>query len=146
MKKLYFASVCVLGLLLASCASAPRGIYRVSSTNRVMNTIGGNIIVNDIYADLDVRPTKMTYVYETSFDKSEMVKESAVLDNAIYEALIKANADVMVSPIFKIEYEEDSRGKYYTITVVGYPADYKKFTQEKTPCQGVEERRFISRC
>ncbi|MBQ7209950.1 MAG: hypothetical protein IJS05_03540 [Paludibacteraceae bacterium] len=126
MKKLKLMAVCLLGVMLASCSS--NGIYRVTSTNRVKNPK-----VADIYAELEVRPAKMTYVYEASFNRAEVVKEDVVKENAIYEALLKANADVMVSPIFKIEYEEDNRGKYYTITVTGYPADFKKFVQDKAP-------------
>ena len=119
MKKLFFFIV-VACMALTSCST-----YRVNSKGRTMEPL-----VSPLYATVDVRPNKITYTYQVSFKKNEFVDEKSLCDNAVYEALIQAKADVLVAPTFKVESEIDGR-KYYTITVTGYPADFTEFVQEK---------------
>ena len=120
MKKICFIAIVVAGVVLSSCSS-----YRVSSTPKLLEPR-----VAPVHATLEVRQSKFTYIYQQTFPKNAMVNEEQLRDNAVYEALAQAKADVLIAPTFKTEVEVDGR-KYYTITVTGYPADYTGFVQEK---------------
>ena len=117
-KLLLIAAVACLAL--TSCST-----YRVNSKARVMEPF-----VAPLHAVVDVRPAKITYSYQVTFKKNEPVNEQVLRDNAVYEALIQAKADVLVAPTFKVECEIEGR-KYYTVTVTGYPADFTEFIQDK---------------
>ena len=120
-KFLLFVSA-VMCLALASCSS-----YKVTSKGRTLEPY-----VAPVHANLDIRPTKISYVYQVTYKKNAIVNEKVLCENAVYEALAQAKADVLVAPTFKVEVEVEGR-KYYTITVTGYPADYVEFVQEKQP-------------
>ena len=122
MRKHLLAFVAIVaGIALTSCSS----YYRVNSTPKVLEPS-----VAPVHATLEVRQSKITYVYQQTFSKSAIVDENQLRENALYEAIAQARADVLVAPTFKTELEIDGR-KYYTVTVSGYPADYSEFVQEK---------------
>ena len=120
-KLLLFMSAAIC-LSLASCSS-----YKVTSKGRTIEPL-----VAPVYANLDIRPTKISYVYQVTYKKNAIVNEKVLCENAVYEALAQAKADILVAPTFKVEVEVEGR-KYYTVTVTGYPADFIELVQEKQP-------------
>ena len=86
-------------------------------------------IVADLIADLYVRSEKATYTYNVSLkkhsDKHNAIEE--MKENAVFELLRQANADVLVAPQFKVTKITCTSDIDYEIVVTGYPAYYTNF-------------------
>lgn len=92
------------------------------STTKTMDVNGAGIIQMPVLADLDIKDIKVS----GSARALEMPLEN-IKNNAVNDALIKANADVLVEPKFVIE--KSTQGTIVTVT--GYPATYKNFRNIK---------------
>lgn len=99
---------------LYSCSSLQK-----TSTAKTLDIIGAGILHFPVVADLDVRETKVsgsiTGRTGSSIDLMKM--------EAIAAALKSGSADVLVEPAYQIETE----GSRVSVTVTGFPANYKNF-------------------
>jgi hypothetical protein len=108
---LFLALIVLSGL--TSCSSFK------SSTTKSMGIYGAGIIQKPVLVDLDVKGTRVTGMANGLTNKNlEMVKQDAVAD-----ALKKADADILVEPKF----ETAIRNGHISVTVTGFPATYKNF-------------------
>lgn len=120
MKKFYdFLTVIACLLAVSSCC--------VMRTTTVTQTVTPR--TNDLIADLDVRSDKVSETFTTELSNKELVKLDDLKDNAVYEALKKIGADILVAPQYKITKEICNSTTVYTIVVSGYPAFYTNFRQ-----------------
>ena len=122
MKKLSFAAVIVGALLLASCA-----------TNRTMSSVtlidADNYVVDvkPMIATLQVQDTHVDGEFRWEGKKRASVNYEELRDNAIYDALRKRQADVLVAPQYQTVTEIRGNRKYIRVYVTGYPAIYVNF-------------------
>ncbi|NPA43757.1 MAG: hypothetical protein GXO27_07000 [Chlorobi bacterium] len=110
MKKLLLLT---FGFLLASC-----GTTRIK-TARAMPVDGIGVIHKPVVAELEVRESKVT----GEATAPARVSVESVKNQAIIDALQKADADVLVEPVYDIKI---TRFKIVA-KVTGYPAVYKNF-------------------
>jgi hypothetical protein len=103
----------VLSVLVVSCAAPRRSI-----TARTASIHGTGVMQNPVLVDLDVSAEKVTGTASGRRSEVNAVKIAAVSD-----AVTKANADVLVEPVYTTSLE---RGQL-TVTVSGYPAVYTNF-------------------
>lgn len=90
-----------------------------TSTSKTTDIYGSGVIHLPVVAELDVSNVKVTGTAAAAKGTSiEVVKQDAVAD-----ALKKANADVLVEPKF----ETETTASQTTATVTGFPATYKNF-------------------
>lgn len=90
-----------------------------TNTSKTMDIYGAGVLHKPVIVDLDVKEIRVTGMATMTKGVSiEPVKQDAVAD-----ALRKANADVLVEPKFETK---TSRG-LTTATVTGFPATYKNF-------------------
>ena len=116
MKKQAFVLLVILAMIASSCT-----VSKTVSSARQM-TPKTQVMV----ADLEVGTIKVTGEFKYDTKKNQIVDTKELVENAIYNALQPANADVLVAPITQVV--QDTRGrKYYTVTVTGYPAYYRNF-------------------
>jgi hypothetical protein len=97
-------------------------------TMNVMKITNTGVIQKQVLVDLIVDENKVTGIAK----ESKGVDIEIVKNNAIYDALKKVNADILIEPTFEIEqsFQETK------VTVVGYPGKYKNFrpiTLEEMP-------------
>ncbi|MBC6491528.1 hypothetical protein BC349_10815 [Flavihumibacter stibioxidans] len=99
---------------LFSCSSLQK-----TSTAKTLDIVGAGVLHFPVVADLDVRETKVSGTkagtISTSLDLMKM--------EAIAAALKSGNADVLIEPAYQI----DTEGSRVTVTVTGWPANYKNF-------------------
>ncbi|SRR5690554_6860297 len=112
MKKIIYLSASLL--FLASCTTIKSG------TSKTMDIVGPGVIQMPVVADLNVRPTKVSYT--KTFKKVESSSTNAKTD-VVRELLKRENADVLVEPTF----ESSTVGSKTEITVYGFPATYVNF-------------------
>ena len=108
-----FAWIVSIALLLPSCAVTSK-----TETARSIGIYGPGVLQNPVMADLDVNEVKVTG--NATGRKSHLAE---VKNLAITDALKKANADVLIEPIFTVEIN----GSKVTAIVTGYPSVYKNF-------------------
>ena len=94
----------------------------------VMKITNTGVIQKQVLVDLIVDENKVTGIAK----ESKGVDIEIVKNNAIYDALKKVNADILIEPTFEIEqsFQETK------VTVIGYPGKYKNFrpiTLEEMP-------------
>lgn len=150
MKKLFFfGALCAL-FCLSSCNT--KTLY---STARTVEPE-----VKYYMADLDIKTEKIKG--EFTFQKRLNVTEKQMIENAIFNALDKVQADFIVGLQTQISSEFTSNGKLKAkkVTVTGYPAYYKnvrpipasKFTAEELKAEtpyiikenvGGEEKSYV---
>lgn len=150
MKKLFFfGALCAL-FCLSSCS-----IKTLQSTAKEIQPEIGLYM-----ADLDIKTEKVKN--EFVFEKSLRISEKQMIENAIFNALDKINADYIVGLQTQISSEFTSNGKLKAkkVTVTGYPAYYKnvrpipasKFTAEELKAEtpyiikenvGGEEKSYV---
>lgn len=118
MKKYLFLSLMIL--LMASCTVTNSKYSTAKSID--INLTG--IIQKPVVVDLDVKETKVS---GTATEKSESVSIETVKQEAIVDAVKKSNADILVEPMFTTE----TIGEKITVTVTGFPANYKNFRSIK---------------
>jgi len=112
MKKIIYLSVSLL--LFASCSTIKSG------TSKTMDIVGPGVIQMPVVADLNVRPTKVSFT--KVFKKVEGSSTNAKTD-VVRELLKRENADVLVEPTF----ESSTMGTKTEITVYGFTATYVNF-------------------
>lgn len=127
--------------VLAICAVSFQSccMTRVNSVTKAKNPQ-----TSELLADLDVRSEKVSYTYQTTIKSSKIaIDVNDLKDNAVYEALKKVGADVMVAPQFMINCQACLFETTYEITVTGYPAYYTNIRQmpvaEKTEMKELKE-------
>lgn len=109
--KQIIAATLVLGL--ASCGTIKKNTVKESDVQ------GPTVIQKPVVADLEVKETKVTGTYSDRSKKTmKFVKEMA-----LYDALQKANADVLI----EARYVTVKKFGRIEVTVTGYPATYKNF-------------------
>ncbi len=116
MKKLFFLSTLCALICLSSCSINKT----VKSTAKEIQPEIGLYI-----ADLDIKTEKVKN--EFVFEKSLNISENEMIENAIFNALDKINADFMVGLQTQItaEYTSNAKLKSKKVIVTGYPAYYK---------------------
>ena len=93
---------------------------------RLMNSVTHKKVnVVDVFADLDISTTKITYFYVPT----RVVRaggDENIIKTAIREALVaNGNADGLVGVEKQIKYNED--GEIESVAITGYPAKYINF-------------------
>jgi len=116
MKRFVFSMVFVLLLvaLLTSCSSGPPPVRIYDLEAYASHTY---LTKEPLVAKLNVKAAKAT----GRADGSGLYSLEILKDNAIYDALRKTNADVMVEPKFAVTI---TRGNHITVEVTGFPATY----------------------
>lgn len=109
----------LISLLLISCSASMR-----TNTSKGTDIQNFGVIQKLVIADLDVKETKITGS-ATSILTTSITKQSLqdVKNMALADALKKANADILIEPIFDIA----MAGNKIAVSVTGYPATYKNF-------------------
>lgn len=103
----------LIGIIFTSCATTKTG------TVKTMDIIGPGVLHMPVVVDLDVKQTKATTTETFSNTKSLEIAKNEVVRKLTKEQ----NADLLVEPTFE---SKTSNGKT-TLTVVGFPANYKNF-------------------
>ena len=78
------------------------------------------IIQKPVVVDLEVKEVKVT---GSATENSETSSIEIVKQEAIVDAVKKSNSDILVEPMFTTE----TIGNKITVTVIGFPANYKNF-------------------
>lgn len=84
----------------------------------------------EVMADLDIRTEKITHNYQVVLKKSLLIDEEELKENAVFDALKKVGADVLVAPQFQIFKKSCLEETTVDIVVTGYPAYYTNFRQK----------------
>lgn len=108
-------------LLLTSCGITTKS---KTSTVKTMDIINGGVYTKPLLADLDVKETKVTATAKGTLSKDGI---DFVKNQAVASALKTTNGDILVEPKYDIE----TVGDDITVTVTGFPANYKNFRQLK---------------
>ncbi len=110
----------VLPLFFTSCATmqTSTNIKSKYGTAKHIDVEGSGILCKPVIADLEVKPTKVTASAEGDNTTVSKLKKAA-----IFNAVEKSSADIIVEPIYVVERDND----HLKVTVKGYPAFYKNF-------------------
>ncbi|MCB8964227.1 MAG: hypothetical protein H6536_04210 [Bacteroidales bacterium] len=108
-----FPVLVLLAMLVSSCSVVK------TRTAKIADVYSGGVIQKPVIVDLNVAETKVTGTAEAK----TVVPVSKIKEDAVADALKKANADVLVEPIF----ETVKANAKTTVTVTGFPAYYKNF-------------------
>ena len=112
-----------------------RPVHRIVDTTisdvNTANFIDGGIFVTPVVADLDIRPNRITETTKLTFPLSTRPDMIDLRRQAIANAILKADADVLIEPIFNIDVNTNTQTSQaeYTMTIRGYPASYRNFRQ-----------------
>lgn len=120
MKKTILFTFIALGAIMTSCKSPMQYSTRTARTE----TMPVETWSSWTTADLEVAEQKVRITIQAPADNSFAVSEKQLKENAIGELLEKYNADILVNPLFKCDYQD---GKLVSVTVSGYPAKHKNF-------------------
>lgn len=118
MKKtiLSFSKLFTFLILLVVFFSCSEMKYYSTKSSDILSS---RVIQKPVVADLDVAEKKVT----GTASNSSSISLKKIENNAIYDALSKSNADILIEPRFTTEIKKGVT----TITVTGYPAIYKNF-------------------
>ncbi|MBK9149234.1 MAG: hypothetical protein IPM12_15620 [Flavobacteriales bacterium] len=119
MKYTSFLLCVVLLAGLASCTTTTK-----VQTSKSMDIYGAGVIQHPVIGELEVRVTKIS----ASLTESSTIHMETLKSMVIADAIKTAAADVLVEPTFTTE----TTGMRTTITVVGFPANYKNFRLMRT--------------
>lgn len=122
MKKLNFFLLVILVVCATSC--------KLTKTVSVVRELEPKTHV--LVADLEVGTKKVVGEYQYKMKKRLFLptKIQELIDDAIYNALIPANADVLVGATTQVVQESRPLKTIFTVTVTGYPAYYRNFRHE----------------
>jgi hypothetical protein len=120
MKKVLY-SFFVFGILAVTSCNVTKAKYSTAKSIDIYHT---GIIQKPVVVDLDVKETKVSGI---ATENSESASIETVKQEAIVDAVKKANADILVEPMFTTE----TIGEKITVTVSGFPANYKNFRSIK---------------
>ncbi len=121
MKKSILFTFVAVGLCLSAC-KAPSTVYSTRTARSQEMPV--ETWSSWTTADLDVSDQRVKLTIAIPQDPSIIVSEAQYKENAIGELLEKSNADVLVNPMFKMDYRN---GRLESITVSGYPAKHRNF-------------------
>ncbi len=128
MKNVYYVLVFVGAMLFASCAT-----NRTVSYTTAIGADNYIIDVTPMTATLQVSDKHVVGNFNWVGKKRAVVNFDEMRDNAIFNALRKANADVLITPQYQIETSIRGGSKHVDVTVIGYPARYISFTAAPAP-------------
>lgn len=120
-KKIYylFAAVILAAVATSCCHTKTYSTVKTTSPE-----------TSQVVADLEISHSKITETVSYEFKVRDKVNHDDLKDNAVFEALAKSRADILVAPQFKISRRYCGGSSVdYTITVTGYPATYSNFRQ-----------------
>ncbi len=123
--KIILLSVVLLSLLFGSCATV-QTTAKVNSKYgeaKQLDVYGHGVTYTPVIADLEVKPSKVT---ASASQRDGIV--SKLKKAALFNAVEKSKADVIVEPIYVVERND----RDVKVTVKGYPAFYKNFRNLKT--------------
>lgn len=122
MKKQSIVLLVVLAIFATSC--------KLTKTTSIVRELEPK--TNVLVADLEVKTEKVVGEFQYKMKKRMFLptKMQELIDDAIYNALIPANADVLVGATTQVVQESRPFKTFYTITVSGYPAYYRNFRHE----------------
>lgn len=122
MKKFNFFLLVILAVFATSC--------KLTKTVSVVRELEPKTHV--LVADLEVGKNKVVGEYQYKMKKRLFLptKMQELIDDAIYNALIPANADVLVGATTRVVQESRPFKTFFTVTVTGYPAYYRNFRHE----------------
>lgn len=112
------------------------GMAVMQSCTSYKSTVSGTRImepeIKRLMADLEVGTERVTASFSienTRYKKNRMVGEKDMMLNAVYDALLRVNADAMIGVQYKMysEYDYKLQIRTRTITVTGYPVWYRNF-------------------
>ena len=121
MKKSILFTFVAVGLCLSAC-KAPSTVYSTRTARSQEMPV--ETWSSWTTADLEVSDQRVKLTLPIPQDPSILVSEAQYKENAIGELLEKHNADVLINPMFKMEYRN---GRLESITVSGYPAKHRNF-------------------
>ncbi|MBS1617239.1 MAG: hypothetical protein JST76_01885 [Bacteroidetes bacterium] len=124
MKSLIKAIV-TIGFITSISSCKMTAVTTTSTTAKARDIPAAPIIQNPNIADLDVKERKVTGTYTDKNKTEEYAK-----NRAVYDALEKSAADVLVEPSYTIEHDWGSGA--ISVTVEGFPATYKNFRNPTT--------------
>lgn len=114
MKLIKLLSLLTIMYLASSCA-----ITKTMTAKRI-DIYGSGVIQHPVVAELNVKKTKVIGTAKSSYGTTI---SSDTRNNAIADALKKANADVLIEPVF----ETETNKGVTTVTVTGFPGTYEGF-------------------
>ena len=122
MKKQSIMLLVILALVATSC--------KLTKTVSLVREVEPK--TNVLVADLEVGKKKIVGEFQYEMKKRLFIptKVQELIDDAIYNALIPAKADVLVGATTRIVQESSLLKTVYNITVSGYPAYYRNFRHE----------------
>jgi len=121
MKKSILFTFVAVGLCLSAC-KAPSTVYSTRTARSQEMPV--ETWSSWTTADLEVSDQRVKLTLPIPQDPSILVSEAQYKENAIGELLEKHNADVLINPMFKMDYRN---GRLESITVSGYPAKHRNF-------------------
>lgn len=130
MKRIIFASICVMALVLTSCTT-----YQYSSRNAAIDRrdIQATPTVVDVRADFSKR------VEVTS--NWQRTKEDAIAE-CQYLAITENKVDIVVDPIYKIQYRASRALKKFKASLVGFGGYY---TNSRTQREDIDALKNLTR-
>lgn len=130
MKRIFFATICVLALVLTSCST-----YQYSARHAAIDR-------HDILATptvVDVRADFTKRVDVTS--NWQRTKEDAIAE-CQYLAITENKIDIVVDPIYKIQYRSARARKKFKASLVGFGGFY---TNSRTQLEDIEALKSMTR-
>ncbi len=115
MKTIYYAFIGCMSLMCATSCTTKQSI-----TTKTTDIYGSGVVQFPVVVDLDVKETKVSGTVEW---KGGGASITTLKEMAMTDAIVKANADILVEPKFDIHV----KGRRKTVAVSGYPATYKNF-------------------
>jgi len=156
MKKLNYSLMLMLPALimlhLTSCVVSEK--YRIleKSATRKIESGGSDlsVLVKPILAELQIESERVSATYYFKSDtlgvsKSQLGLNSSAKENAknfaLFAFMKDYNCDYVIDPIYSIsrESETDSKFEMIKVSISGYPAKYKSFTQPDTLPRSLRE-------
>lgn len=124
MKPTYFLPVLLLGVLFTSCTTYQYTARHTSIYPKAIDT-------KDQRASIDVNYSRKV----TATSNYQLTRKDAIAE-AEFLCIQNENIDVVVDPIFKIEYHPAKMKKQYRATIIGFAGTYKSepnaFDESKT--------------
>jgi hypothetical protein len=130
MKKILLGSFSVVALLLSSCSS-----YQY--TARQTNVVRQNITMSPTIVDV-----KPDYAKRVEVTSSWCKTKEEALNECKFNAITTHNIDVVVDPIFKVEYNKSQLSRPYKATLVGFAGYY---VNSRTLYEDMERLKAFSR-
>lgn len=123
---MFFVAVGLLSLMMSSCTTYS---YTSRSTSIRPNEMSSRSLGAEINVDFSRRVTATS---------DPQILKSDAINNAQYKCINENNIDVVVDPIYKVEFNMFHK-KAYVVTVVGYAGTYK---QVPTGVDAVVEKKY----